>query len=116
MACRPTGACRECRTSGGVVRHNLAKFSPFVRPQLLLQERADHDVVAVWISERKLPCPGGGVHVRLFVESRYKPASSLKCHVEIINTEEQEKSVSRSRRIRGHQGRMVMRPPLVEAQ
>jgi len=45
--------------------------------QLLLCECADHDVVAVWISERKLSCPGGRVHMRFLVESGYKFASSL---------------------------------------
>jgi hypothetical protein len=56
----------------------------------LLGECADHDVVAIWIPERKLFCSCGGVHVRLLVESGYKSAGPMECQIEIIDTEKQE--------------------------
>jgi hypothetical protein len=40
----------------------------------------------------------------------------MKRHVEVVDTKKQEKPISRLRRVGGHQGRMVMGAPLVEAQ
>jgi hypothetical protein len=57
---------------------------------VLLTECADHDVVTIWIPERKLFCPCRGVHMRLLVESGYKSEGSLQCEVEVIDAEEQE--------------------------
>ena len=56
----------------------------------LLVECADHDVVTIWIPERKLPCSCSGVHMRLLVESGDKSAGPLECHIEIIDTKKQE--------------------------
>jgi hypothetical protein len=65
-------------------------FSGLAQRYALLGECADHDVVTIWIPERKLSCSCGGVHMGLLVESGDKSASSLQCHVEVIDTEKQE--------------------------
>src|SRR5204863_10135156 len=43
-------------------------------------------------------------------------ACSLECHVEIVDAEEQEEPVARWRLVRTHQGGMLVRAPLVEAE
>src|SRR6266496_5271150 len=51
----------------------------------------------------------------LLFELGDQSACSLECHVEIIDTEEQEEPVARCRLGRAHQGGMLVRAPLVEA-
>ena len=43
-------------------------------------------------------------------------ACSFQCHVEIVDAEEQEEAVARRRLVRAHQGGMLVRAPLVEAE
>src|SRR5204863_2193928 len=43
-------------------------------------------------------------------------AYSLEGHVEIVDAEKQEEPVARWRLVRTHQGRMLVRAPLVEAE
>ena len=80
---------RECPVLVGPLEQPLHIFGGAQR-YALLGEFADHDVVTIWIPERKLFCSCGGVHMRLHVESGYKSAGSLQCRVEVIDTEEQE--------------------------
>jgi len=54
--------------------------------------------------------------VRLLVEPGDERACSLEGHVEIVDTEEQEEPVTRWRLVRTHQGGMLVRAPLVEAE
>src|ERR1700745_526000 len=52
----------------------------------------------------------------LFLQAGDESACSLQRHVEIVDTEEQEESVARSSIVWAHQGRMLVRAPLVEAE
>jgi hypothetical protein len=56
------------------------------------------------------------VHVGLLFEPGDESACSLQCHVEIVDAEEQEEAVARRRLVRAHQGGMLVRAPLVEAE
>ena len=81
-----------------------------------LRERADHDVIAIRIRKCKFSSPCRRVHVWLLVETRHKSASAMQRHVKVVDTEEQEKPISRLRGVRTPQGRVIMGTPLVEAQ
>jgi hypothetical protein len=93
---------RFCRTNGlipSMSRRGPPSVGPFEQPlhifggeqrYAFLGECADHDVVTIWIPERKLLCSCGGIHVRLLVESGYKSAGPMECQVEIIDTEKQK--------------------------
>ena len=52
----------------------------------------------------------------LFFESVDESARSLQCQVKIVDTEEQEEAVARWRLVRAHQGGMLVRAPLMEAE
>src|SRR4030095_1682247 len=52
----------------------------------------------------------------LLFEPSDENACSLQCHVEVVDAEEQEKAVARRRLLRAHQGGMLVRAPLVEAE
>src|SRR3989475_4795056 len=52
----------------------------------------------------------------LLFEPADESAGPLQCHVEIVDAEEQEQPVARWRLVRAHQGWMLVRAPLVEAQ
>jgi hypothetical protein len=54
--------------------------------------------------------------VRFLFESGDESAGSLQCHVEIVDAEEQEEAVARRRLVRAHQGGMLVRAPLMEAE
>jgi hypothetical protein len=54
--------------------------------------------------------------VGLLFEPGDESACSLQCHVEIVDAEEQEEAVARRRLVRAHQGGMLVRAPLVEAE
>jgi hypothetical protein len=54
--------------------------------------------------------------VGLLFESGDESACSLQYHVEIVDAEEQEEAVARRRLVRAHQGGMLVRAPLVEAE
>ena len=68
----------------------VGAVSRLTQQHALLGECADHDVVPIWIPERKFSCSCGGVHVRFLVESGYKSAGPMECRVEIIDSEKQE--------------------------
>src|SRR5262245_31559380 len=53
--------------------------------------------------------------MRLLFEPCDESACSLQGHVEVVDAEEQEEAVARWRLVRAHQGGMVVRAPLVEA-
>jgi hypothetical protein len=65
------------------------------------RERTDRNVIPVWISERELL----GLSVRIYVWLLFEPgderACPLKCHVEIIDAEEQQEPVAGCPVIRG---------------
>ena len=52
----------------------------------------------------------------LLFEPGDESACSLQCHVEIVDAEEQEEAVARRRLVRAHQGGMLVRAPVVEAE
>src|SRR5207245_3754730 len=52
----------------------------------------------------------------LLFEPADESAGPLQCHVEIVDAEEQEQPVARWRLVRTHQGGMLVRAPLVEAE
>ncbi len=52
----------------------------------------------------------------LLFEPGDERACSLQCHVEIVDAKEQEEAVARRRLVRAHQGGMLVRGPLVEAE
>src|SRR5207245_8320392 len=52
----------------------------------------------------------------LLFEPADESAGPLQCHVEIVDAEEQEQPVARWRLVRAHQGWMLVRAPLVEAE
>jgi hypothetical protein len=54
--------------------------------------------------------------VGLLLEPSDESPSSWQRHVEIIDTEEQEKSVARLRLVGARQGRMLMGAPLVKTE
>jgi hypothetical protein len=54
--------------------------------------------------------------VGLLFEPGDESACSLQGHVEIVDAEEQEEAVARRRLVRTHQGRMLVRAPLVETE
>jgi hypothetical protein len=54
--------------------------------------------------------------VGLFFESIDESAGSLQCLVGIVDAEEQEEAVARQRLVGAHQGGMLVRAPLVEAE
>jgi hypothetical protein len=58
------------------------------------RERADRNVVPVWVSERELLGLSVRIHVWLPFESSDERACSLKHQVEIIDTEEQQEPVA----------------------
>jgi len=58
------------------------------------RERADRDVVSVWISERELLGLCVRIHVGLLFEPSDESSCPLKRQVEIIDTEEQEEAVA----------------------
>ena len=55
-------------------------------------------------------------YVRLLFEPGDESAGSLQCRVEIVDAEEQEQPVAGWRFVRAHQGWMLVRAPLVEAE
>src|SRR5678815_357133 len=77
---------------------------------------ADRHVVSVRIPERELPCLSVRVHVGFLFEPSDESACSLRCNVEIVDAEEQEETVTRRPLIWTHQGWMLVRTPLVEAE
>jgi len=54
--------------------------------------------------------------VGLLFEPGDESADPLQCHVEIVDAEEQEQPVARWRLVPAHQGWMLVRAPLVEAE
>ena len=52
----------------------------------------------------------------LLFEPGDESADPLQCHVEIVDAEEQEQPVARWRLVPAHQGWMLVRAPLVEAE
>jgi catechol 2,3-dioxygenase-like lactoylglutathione lyase family enzyme len=80
------------------------------------RERADCDVVPVRIPKGELRCLRVRVHVRLLFEPGDERTCPLQYHVEIVDAEEQEEPVARSRLARTHQRGMVVRAPPVEAE
>jgi hypothetical protein len=54
--------------------------------------------------------------VGLLFEPGDESAGPLQCHVKIVDTEEQEQPIARWRLVRAHQGWMLVRAPLVEAE
>jgi hypothetical protein len=54
--------------------------------------------------------------VGFLFELRDKGTGPLQCHVEIVDAEEQEQPVARWRLVWAHQGWMLVRAPLVEAE
>src|SRR5438105_11836316 len=88
----------------------------FVAPQLERRERTNRDVVSVRIPERELLCSSVRVRVRLLFEPGDERAGPLQCHIEIVDTEEQEEAVARCRVVPAHQRRMLVRTPLVETE
>ena len=87
-----------------------------VAPQLERRERTNHDVVSVPVPERELLGSSSRVRVRLLFETGDERACPLQCHIEIVDTEEQEEPVARSRVVRARQRRVLVRAPLVEAE
>jgi hypothetical protein len=89
---RPLYDARGCPVSGFVLGPLTAQSRGcrIAQRYALLGKCTDDDVVTIRIPERKLSRPGGGVHVRVLIELRDKGASSLQCHVEIIDTEKQK--------------------------
>jgi hypothetical protein len=85
-------------------------------PWVRASERTDRDVVSVRIPEGELPCLRVRVHVRLLVEPGDESACPRQGPVEVVDAEEQEQPVARWRRGRTHQGRMLVRAPLVKAE
>ena len=53
-------------------------------------QRADHDVVAVWVPERELPGSCGRIQVRPFLKRVDESASPLQRLVEVIYAEEKQ--------------------------
>src|SRR5438034_362589 len=80
-----------------------------------LRQRTDCHVVSVWVPERELACLSVRVHVGLLLESGDQTACPLQGFVEIVHAEEQEEPVARRRRVRAHQGGVLVRAPLVKA-
>src|SRR4030081_1415514 len=87
-----------------------------VATQLERRERTNHDVVSVRIPERELLCSSSRVRVRLLFEPGDERTCPFQCHIEIVDAEEQEEPVARSRRVRARQRRMLVRAPLVKAE
>jgi hypothetical protein len=79
-------------------------------------ERADRDVIAIQISQRKLLCSRVPIGVWLFFKPHHKRTRPLQRRIEIIHTEEQQESVTGHTTDRAHQGGMVVRAPFVKAQ
>src|SRR5213076_3338548 len=61
-------------------------------------------------------CLSVRVHVRLLFEPGDESACPFQCRVEIVDAKEQEEPVARWRLVRTHQGGMLVRAPLVEAE
>src|SRR5438132_8227744 len=87
-----------------------------VAAQLERRERTNRAVVSVRIPERELLCSSIRVRVRLLFEPGNERACPFQCHIEIVDTKEQEEPVSRCRVVRARQRRMLVRAPLVEAE
>src|ERR1700731_922119 len=87
-----------------------------VAAQLEQRELTNRDVVSVRIPERELQRPSVRVHVGLLFEPADERACPLERPVEIVDAEEQEEPVARWRLVRTHQGGMLVRAPLVEAE
>jgi hypothetical protein len=54
--------------------------------------------------------------VGLLFEPDDESACSVQCHIEIVDAKEQEEPVARRTLVRAHQGGMLVRAPLVEAE
>lgn len=67
------------------------------------RERTDRYVISVRISEQKLIGLSVRIYVWLLFKSTDERACPLKCQVEIVDTEEQEKAVAGSAVIGAHQ-------------
>src|SRR6266446_10642855 len=87
-----------------------------VAPELERRERTNRDVVSVRIPERELLCSSIRVRVRLLFESGDESACPFQRRIEIVDAEEQEQPVARSRLVPAHQRRMLVRASLVEAE
>src|SRR5205807_2357203 len=84
--------------------------------QLERRERTNHDVVSVPVPERELLCSSSRVHVRFLFEPGDEFACPFQCHIEIVDTKEQEEPVAGCRVVRARQRRMLVRAPLVKAE
>jgi hypothetical protein len=110
---------KKWKTTRGLVPE-LAGYSPAALGSSSAlsgrRERTDRNVIPVWISERELL----GLSVRIYVWLLFEPADEracpLKCHVEIIDTEEQQEPVAGCPVIGAHQGGMLVGAPFVEAE
>ena len=99
------------------IKRVLARNDQRNRTKLLgRRERTNCDVISVRISERELHSFCVRVHVGLLLEPGDESAGPLQGHVEIVDAEEQEQPVARCRLAWAHQGWMLVRAPLVEAE
>src|SRR5262249_12004458 len=96
--------------------HALVRPSPVVPHPLRLRQSTDRDVVSVRISQRELPGPSVWVDMGIFLEPGDEGVRPLQGHVEIVDTEEQQQSITGYPLAGTHQRRMVLGAPLVETQ
>src|SRR5206468_8623316 len=104
QAWRSTGRNHRCRSS-------LCR-----RASSGLTISADRDVVSVRIPERELHCLSVWIQVVLLLESGDESACPVQAIIVVVDAKKQEEPIARRRLVRAHQGRMLVRAPLVETQ
>src|SRR5437016_517131 len=104
QAWRSTGRNHRCRSS-------LCR-----RASSGLTISADRDVVSVRIPEREFHCLSVRIQVGLLLESGDESACPVQGLIVVVDAKKQEEPIARQSLVRAHQGRMLVRAPLVETQ
>ncbi len=79
-------------------------------------ERADGDVVSVWVPDRELFGPSVGIYMWLFFQPADEGACILQSYVKIVDPKKQEESVAGLGVVGTCQRGMPVRAPLMETE
>src|SRR5437868_5015544 len=119
--CLETNAFQSCSHNDpqawrSIGRDHQCRSSLCRRASSGLTISADRDVVSVRIPERELHCLSVRIQLRFLFESVDESACPVQGLIIVVDAKEQEEPIARRRLVRTHQGRMLVRAPLMETQ
>jgi hypothetical protein len=76
----------------------------------------NRDIIAIWVSQRKLHCSSIRIESRFFGELRGQSARTFQSCVKVAHAKEQEQSVARGPVVRTHQRRMTVIAPMMKTE